>query len=133
MINYETDCWNMTITSPYDVTLNDSMMVSSDYQWLTIMAYGTNTSSFIWSVVFVNQTYVECVTTVPVAGGYQHDYGYLSCSDGLVQVVVNGTAVTYTGVTSHVASVAFTSLASVQTFNDDGDFYGGELDMTLTQ
>ena len=129
MVNYQTDYWNNTITNPYEVTLNDSMTVSSGYQWLSITAYGT--SSLVWSVVFINQTYCQCVTAIPGAGGYHDDNGFLNCNNGLVQVVVSSTAITYIGTTTHVVSVGFTGLASVQTLNDDGTFNGGELDMTL--
>ena len=133
MANYQTDLWNTTITNPYTVTLKDSMTVSSGDQWLTITAYNdTSGSVATWSVVFMNQTYFEYRTTIPVVGGYQHDYGYLNCNDGIVYVDVNSTTITYKGATSHVSNVTFTSLAQIQTMNGDGDFNGGELDMTLT-
>jgi hypothetical protein len=131
MANYQTDFWSITVTNPYTVTLNDSMTVSSGDQWLTITAYGT--SSSIWSVVFMNQTCFEYRTTIPVVGGCQYDSGYLGCDGGIVQVVVSGTAITYTGTISHVSNVTFTIPAQIQTLNGDGNFNGGELDTTLTQ
>jgi hypothetical protein len=129
MANYKTDLWNITVTNPYSVTLNDSMMVSSGDQWLTVTAYGTSPS--IWSVVFMNNTYFEYRTTIPVVGGYQYDHGNLGCNDGLVYIVVNSTAITYVGITSHVSNATFTSLAQIRTLNGDGNFNGGELNIDV--
>jgi hypothetical protein len=130
MANYTMDYWNVTSTQPpYTVLLNDSMTVSSGDQWLTITARSTDNFAFIWSVIFMNQTYFQYSSTIPVKGGYQYDRGYSSFNDGIVYVVVNSTAITYTGITSHVSNVTFTGLAQIQTENGDGNFTGGELNI----
>jgi hypothetical protein len=129
MANYTIDYWNITATQPYTVLLNDSMTVSSGDQWLTITARSTGNSAFIWSVIFMNQTYFHYSSVFLVAGGYQYDSGYLSCNDGIVYVVVNNTAINYTGTTSHLSNVTFTGVAQIQTENGDGNFNGGELNI----
>jgi hypothetical protein len=131
MANSQTDYWNITATKAYTVLLNDSMTVSGGNQWLTITARSTGNFAFIWSVVFMNQTYFQYSSAFPVIGGYQYDRGYLSCSDGVVHVVVNSTAITYTGTASHVSNVTFTDLAQIQTENGDGNFNGGRLNMDV--
>jgi len=132
MANYTLDNWNVTAIKPYTVLLNDSMRVSSGSQWLTITARSTNNLAFIWSVIFMNQTYFHYSSAFPVMGGNQYDSGYLSCNDGIVHVTVNNTAINYTGTTSHLSKVTFTRLAQIQTENGDGNFNGGELSINIS-
>ena len=125
MANYQTDYWNVTAKQPYTVLLNDSMTVSNGDQWLTITAYSSNVT--IWSVQFVNSTYVRYSNS--------NDYGFLHCNDGIVYVTANDTAITYTGTTSYTSSPAgvnFPSLAQIQSENGDGSFNSGHLVITLT-
>jgi hypothetical protein len=125
MANYQTDAWNISITNPYTITLNDSMTLSSGEQWLTITAY--NGAATIWSIQFINSTYVRYANA--------NDYGFLNCSNGIVQVTVNDTAITYTGTNSYTSSpngIFFPEVTQIQTFNGDGVFNGGILGITVS-
>jgi hypothetical protein len=123
------DYWNITVTSPYTVVLNDSMTVSSGDQWLQIGAF-TSSIDGTWQVSYQNSTYFQYTTWD--ADGDQLDQGWLNCNNGIVQVDVSATTITFTGASSFTSNVPFVNLGEVWTANADGIFNGGELDMTLT-
>jgi hypothetical protein len=126
MANYQTDLWNITITTPYTIILSDSMTVSSGSQYLDI--HGVNSSSDpaegIWEVEFVDNANFHYRTFI---SGVTHDSGNLECANGIVQVVVTNTAITFIGTSSATSNVPFTNLGQIATSNGDGDFNGGEL------
>jgi hypothetical protein len=133
MANYTTDLWNITISNPYTITLNDSMDVQNGDQCLQILAQNCSdslTQSYVWQVVFINGT---CIS-YQIGGSGEKSYaqGYLNCSGGIVQVTTTKTTLTISGSTSFTMSVAFQNLGQIQTSNGDGDFNGGQLDMDLT-
>ena len=126
MANYQTDFWNITITNPYTIILNDSMTVSSGSQYLDI--HGVNSSSgsaeSIWEVEFIDNANFHYRTFI---SGVTHDSGNLECANGIVQVVVTGTAITLIGKSSFTSNQTFENLGQITTANADGDFNGGEL------
>jgi hypothetical protein len=120
MASYTTDFWNITISNPYTITLNDSMTVSSGEQWLTITAQSNTTT--VWSVQFINSTCFRYSNF--------NDYGFLNCDNGIAYVTVNATSITYAGTSSYTSSpsgVTFSSISQIQTENGDGLFNGGKL------
>jgi len=115
------------MTDPYTVTLNDSMTVSGGEQYLGINGFGS--SGLLWYVVFVNSTYLQYGTFV---NGATVDSGYLNCTNGIAQVVVDNATITFTGSSSYVSNVSFQSLDQIQTINGDGSFNSGELDISIS-
>jgi hypothetical protein len=135
-VNYTTmtrprnDYWNITVTNPYTVKLNDSMTVSSGNQYLMITGLSSSIMN-VWAVLYQNSTYFQYVTWN--ASGNQVDSGWLNCNNGIVQVVVTTTTITFTGTASFTSNIPFQNLGEVWTANSDGAFNGGELYMTLTK
>jgi hypothetical protein len=129
MMSSRNDYWNITVTGPYSVILNDSMTVSSGDQDLQVVGLSSNITN-IWEVFYVNGTCFQYVTWD--AQGNQMDSGWLNCSKGLVQVVVTATTITFTGTASFTSNIPFVNLGEVWTANSGGNFNSGELDMTLT-
>jgi len=120
------DCWNVTMTNPYTVSLNDSMTVSSGEQYLGVNGFGSN--GLTWFVVFINSTYLYYETVV---NGSAVDSGYLNCVNGIAQVTVDAQTISFIGSTTFTSNVDFQSLNQIQTLNGDGSFNGGELDITV--
>jgi hypothetical protein len=125
----ENDYWNIIVTSPYTIVLNDSMTVSSGDQYLQVVGLSSSISN-TWAVLYQNSTYFQYVTWDDQ--GNQIDSSWLNCNNGIVQVDVTTTTITFTGASSFTSNVPFVSLGQIWTANADGDFNGGELDMTLT-
>jgi hypothetical protein len=124
-----TDCWNLTVSSPYVVILNDSMIVSSGDQYLIVEGESYNGNiGVIWQVWFLNATYYRYVTDVY---GRTPNSGYAYCSNGLVQVSVSSAAITFTGTTSISFDAPFENLDFVLTRNGDGSFNGGKLSINI--
>lgn len=134
-VNYTTmtqprnDYWNITATKPYTVILNDSMTVSSPNQYLMITGLSSSITN-VWTVLYQNSTYFQ-YTSWDVNGN-QVDSGWLKCNNGLVQLVVTATTITFTGTTSFTSSIPFRNLGEIWTANADGVFNGGELYVKLT-
>jgi len=128
MANDQTDIWNVTATDSYTVTLNDSMTVSSGDQYLLVS--GENSIEGVWTVQFINSTYFQYGSLV---AGSTHDTGYLTCANGIVQVVVTSTSITFVGTSSFTSNQAFENIGQMITRNMDGSFNSGELDITVTQ
>jgi hypothetical protein len=123
------DYWNLTVTSPYTATLNDSMTVSSGDQYLIIEGENYNGNiGVIWQVWFLNATYYYYETDVH---GQTLNSGYGYCNNGLVQVSVTNTAITFRGTTSTSFNVPFENLDFVLTRNGDGNFNGGKLSINV--
>jgi hypothetical protein len=115
MEDYQTDLWNITTTDTYTVTLNDSMTVLSGNQVLDIHGFNNSAGTWgaTWEVVFLNSSYVYYCTFI---SGNALDWGNLGCLNGIVQVVVTNTSITFVGTSSFTSNLTF----------------GGELDMMLT-
>jgi len=134
-VNYTTmtqprnDYWNITATKPYTVMLNDSMTVSSPNQYLMITGLSSSLTN-VWTVLYQNSTYFQ-YTSWDVNGN-QVDSGWLRCNNGLVQLVVTATTITFTGTTSFTSNIPFRNLGEIWTANADGVFNGGELYVKLT-
>jgi hypothetical protein len=126
MANYTIDCWNVTMTNPYTVSLNDSMTVSSGEQYLGVNGFGSN--GLIWFVIFINSTYLQYETVV---NGSAVNSGYLNCVNGVAQVTVDAHTISFIGSTTSISNVDFQNLNQIQTLNGDGSFNGGELDITV--
>jgi hypothetical protein len=129
MMNPRSDYWNITVTKPYEVILNDSMTVSSVNQYLMITGLSSSIMN-VWTVLYRNSTYFQYVTWD--ANGNQVDSGWLNCNNGIVKVVVTATTITFTGASSFTSNILFKNLGEVWTANSDGAFNGGELYMILT-
>jgi hypothetical protein len=123
------DYWNISVTQPYVVLLNDSMTVSSSGQWLQVTGLSSNITG-VWCVLYQNSTYFQYTTWN--ASGNQVDSGWLNCNNGIAQVVVTATTITFTGTTSFTSNIPFKNLGKVWTANCDGAFNGGELHIKLT-
>lgn len=130
MANYETDYWNMTATDPYTVILNDSMTVSAGSQYLDVISYNSSSGSAegIWQVEFINSTYFYYCTFI---SGVTHDEGHLGCDNGIVQVIVTNTSITFVGTSSFTSNQTFENLGQIAVLNDDGNFNGGELNIDV--
>jgi hypothetical protein len=120
MTGSESDYWDESVSSGYTITLEDSMTVSSGDQYLLISALSG--SSTVWSVLFLTSS------TYQIGGNST----VFNCVNGLVYVVVNSNSITFIGTTSNTVSATFTSLTQIRTANGDGDFNGGNLEITLT-
>jgi hypothetical protein len=127
MANYQRDFWNITMTNPYTVTLNDSMTVSSGNQYLGVWAHNP-AGTIIWEVEFKNSTYFYYQTLI---SGGRHDSGYLGCADGNVQVTVNSAKITFVGTSSFTSNQTFENLGQIATINGDGAFNGGKLNIEV--
>jgi hypothetical protein len=131
--NGQADYWNLSITSPYTVVLNDTMTVSSGNQLLEIDGeWNLSATTPMWTVVFLNNTsfnfFVYGTNGNIINSGY-----YLPCNNGIVTITVTSTQITFTGTTPNPTSnVTFENLVQIASLNDGGNFTGGELDMTLT-
>lgn len=126
MQNPGTDTWNQALTTPYTVTLNDTMTVSNGDQDLVIKSYNSTDSTtqwYIWQVEFINSTYIQF--TVDNLGGAQYMQGNLLCDNGVVQVAVTQTTITFTGTSSYQVNMNLQSVQQIQTINGDGDFNHG--------
>jgi hypothetical protein len=132
MVSPGIDLWNITITNPYTIILNDSMTVSSGSQYLCLESYNSSSGlgEGIWRIEFINSTYFNYRTYI---SGMTHDSGNLGCASGIVKVIVNATAISFIGTSSFTSYQAFENLGQIKTFNNDGNFSGGELDLTLTK
>ena len=119
MTGSENDYWEVSVSNGYTITLQDSMTVSSGDQYLLISAL--NDGSTVWSVTFLTSS------TYQIGGNST----VFNCVDGLVYVVVNSNSITFIGATSNTVSATFTSLTQIRTMNGDGDFNGGNLEITL--
>jgi hypothetical protein len=128
MIHPRNDYWNITVTKPYTVILNDSMTASSGNQYLMITGLSISRMN-VWTVLYQNSTYFQYVTWD--VNGNEVDSGWLNCNNGLAQVVVTTTTITFTGASSFTSNIPFQNLGEVWTANSDGAFNGGELYMTL--
>ena len=124
----ENDYWNINATNPYTITLNDSMTASGD-QYLQVVGLSNNTIN-TWEVLYQNSTYFQYTTWD--AQGNQLDSAWLNCNNGIVQVTVTGTTITFEGTASFTSNVPFAALGEVWTANADGTFTSGELDLILT-
>jgi hypothetical protein len=132
MANYVTDLWNVTADSNYQVTLNNTMTVSSGNQYLEIDARNsTDNRAYIWAVWFKNATYFTYTTYIPGQFSNPQDLGGLNCNNGIVTITVTHTSVTFTGSSSFISYVSFRNLAQIETQNGDGNFNGGELSIEL--
>jgi hypothetical protein len=141
MANYQADLWNITVTNPYTVVLNDTLTVSSGTQALDVNGY-PNTSAFasgippVWTVVFVSNIFASNTTFnffVYDTNGSIVNAGYsLPCNSGTVQVVMTATQITFIGTSPVTSNLPFENLGQIATLNDGGDFNGGQLDITLT-
>lgn len=129
MIQPGNDYWNITATKPYTVILNDSMTVSNPNQYLMITGLSSSITN-VWTVLYKNSTYFQ-YTSWDVNGN-QVDSGWLKCNNGLIQVVVTATTITFTGTTSFTSNIPFQNLGEIWTANADGVFNGGELYVKLT-
>ena len=136
MANHQTDFWNITITNPYTVVLNDTMTVSSGNQLLEIDGVPSGgqgvegTWAPMWIVHFVNNTTFDFF--IYATNGSMVNSGYnLPCS-GIVQVVVTATQITVIGTSPVTSNIPFENLVQIVTVNDGGNFNGGHLDITLT-
>jgi hypothetical protein len=125
----ENDYWNISVTRPYTVMLNDSMTVSSGDQYLQVVGL-TGDINNTWEVLYQNSTYFQYITWDDQ--GNQIDSGWLNCDNGIVQITVTDASITFTGTTSFTSPIPFVDLGQIWTANADGIFDGGELDMTLT-
>jgi hypothetical protein len=128
MANYTTDLWNLTANSNYQITLNDTMTVSSGNQYLEIDARNsTSDGAYIWAIWFRNATYFTYTTYIPGQYSNPEDFGGLNCNKGVAIITVTNTSITFTGASSFTSHVPFQNLAQIQTSNGDGNFNGGEL------
>jgi hypothetical protein len=134
MADYQTDLWNITTTTPYTVTLNDTMTVVSDGQYLDIESFNSSTGSSepIWEVIFLSNSTFEYFTFLPGSGGVINNHGVLGCTNGNVAVEVSETGITFVGTGSYTSMEAIENIGQIQTFNGGGDFNGGQLVITLT-
>jgi hypothetical protein len=130
MANYQTDSWNITATNPYTVILNDSTTVSGGSQYLNVTCYNSSSGSGegIWQIEFINSTYFYYRTFI---SGVTHDEGHLGCDNGIVQVIVTNTSITFVGTSSFTSYQTFENLGQIIVLNDDGDFNGGELEIDV--
>jgi hypothetical protein len=128
---YQTDFWNITMTNPYTVDLEDSMTVSSGSQWLSIQANNSTQTQnrAVWQIYFMSSSSFQYTTFS--SNGSTLDRGRLGCTDGRVQVVVTNTTITFIGTTSATSNIPFTTLGQIATSNGDGDFNGGELKINV--
>jgi hypothetical protein len=133
MAAYQTDFWDITMTSPYTVVLDDSMTVSSGSQWLSVQANNSTQAQngAVWQIYFMNSSSFQYTTFS--SNGSTLDRGQLGCTDGVVQVVVTNTTITFIGTTSATSNVPFTNLGQIATSNGDGDFNGGELKINVQE
>ena len=133
MAAYQADFWNITLTSPYTVDLDDSMTVSSSSQWLSIQANNSTQAQngAVWQIYFMNSSSFQYTTFN--SNGSTLDRGQLGCNDGVVQVVVTNTTITFIGTTSATSNVPFTNLGQIVTSNGDGYFNGGELKISVRE
>ena len=136
MANHQTDFWNITITNPYTVVLNDTMTVSSGNQLLEIDGVPSGgqgvegTWAPLWIVHFVNSTTFDFF--IYAANGSMVNSGYNLPCGGNVQVVVTATQITVKGTSPVTSNIPFENLVQIVTVNDGGNFNGGHLDMILT-
>jgi hypothetical protein len=129
MIDPSTDYWNLTVTTPYTVTLNDAMTVESGDQYLLVKAGSSNANiGVIWQVWFVNATYYYYETDV---NSQTPNWGYAYCNNGIVRVSVTNAAITFTGTTSTSFNLPFENLDVIFTTNGDGSFNGGNLSINV--
>lgn len=132
MANYITDVWNVTVDSNYQVTLIDTMTVSSGNQYLEIDARNsTDSGAYIWAVWFKNATYFTYTTYIPGQFSNPQDFGGLNCNNGIVTITVTNTSITFVGSSSFTSHVSFQNLAQIETQNADGNFNGGELNIEV--
>lgn len=133
MADYQTDFWDITLTSPYTVVLDDSMTVSSGSQWLSVQANNSTQAQngAVWQIYFMSSSSFQYTTFR--SNGSTLDRGQLGCADGVVQVVVTNTTITFIGTTSATSNVPFPNLGQIVTSNGDGDFNGGELKIEAHQ
>jgi hypothetical protein len=126
MANYQTDFWNISLTSSYVVVLNDSMTVLNGSQYLDITGHNSSSGSTegVWEVEFINSTYFHYCTFI---SGVTHDSGNLGCPNGIVQVSVTNVSIMFAGISSFTSNQTFENLGKITTVNDDGNFNGGEL------
>jgi hypothetical protein len=133
----EIDYWNVSISSGYSLTLTDSMTVSNGSQQLGIWAYNSanaNATNWIWNVNYMNSTFAYYWVNT---GGGNGPQGYISCVNGIVNVVVSSTSIEFIGSSSATVSASFQNIEQIQTENGgdgvtSGLFNGGTLQMSYT-
>ena len=127
MASYQTDFWNLNLTNPYTVVLDDSMTVSNGSQWLSIQANNSTQTQnrAVWQIYFMNSSNFQYTTFN--SDGSTLDRGQLGCDNGVVQVVVTNATIAFIGTSSATSNVSFTNIGQIVTSNGDGNFNGGEL------
>jgi hypothetical protein len=136
MANHQTDFWNITVTNPYTVVLNDTMTVSSGNQFLEIDGVPSGGQGVeggwapMWTVYFVDNTRFDFF--IRATNGSMLNSGYDLPCNGIVQVVATTTQITFIGISPVTSNVSFESLVQIVTVNEGGHFNDGQLDMTLT-
>lgn len=104
-------------------------MIANGDQYLQVVGLSNSTSN-TWEVLYQNSTYFQYTTWD--AQGNQLDSAWLNCNNGIVQVTVTATTITFEGTSSFTSNVSFADLGEIWTANAGGNFSGGELDMALT-
>jgi len=132
LANSQADYWNLTtITVPYTVVLNDTMVGSSGSQLEIDGNWNLSAPTPMWTVLFLNSTDFNFFVYDPngtiVGAGYS-----LPCVNGGVQVVVTQTQITFTGTTPTTENVTFENLLQIVSFANNGNFTSGKLDITIT-
>jgi hypothetical protein len=137
MANHQTDFWNITVTNPYTVVLNDTMTASSGNQFLEVDGVPEGGQGVegawapMWTVYFVNNTTFDWFIHAP-NGSMVSSGSYLPYS-GTVQVVATSTQITFSGISSGKSNMPFENLVQIVTANEGGNFNGGQLDIALTR
>jgi hypothetical protein len=131
MTGAEIDYWDVSVSSSYTVTLNDTLTVTSGNQELTIWAENStdiNTQQWIWNIEFMNSTFFYYWANT---GGGNGPQGSLNCVNGIVYVVVSNTSIEFIGTSSITINTTFQNLEQIQTQNDGGNFNSGKLNIGI--
>lgn len=119
------DEWIVNVGSDYEVVITNRMTVSSGDHYLGVDAedfdgYG------IWAIDFQNGTYLDQIQDT------HNQYDNLD-SNGTIALIVQGSTITFvTAFGSEQGTIDGGYPVMIRALNNDGDFNGGELDITVT-
>jgi len=65
-------------------------------------------------------------------GGANYEQGNLFCVNGVIQVVVTQSSLTFIGTSSYSVNMNLQSVEQIQTINGDGHFISGNLLISVT-
>jgi hypothetical protein len=122
------DLWSVTVDSSYQITINSTISTSNPEETVVIGTVNF-TSSTGWSIEFINSTTYRVKTDILAESSDN-----FTCVDGIVQVIIDGTSITFHGSTVEHFTLSSSDYPDTIIIADSGDgsFTDGQINITIT-